>query len=217
MKIEAILFDMDGVVVDNLPYHVDAWLLYCEKNKIPLTREIFYKDLNGMNSKDTFEWLYKRSFSKEEIATMEEQKEEIYRAFYAPHRKPAQGLVEFLSQIKSEGIKTALATSAGQGNIDFTIDGIGLRDQFEVIVGGGEVEKGKPDPEIYLKAAQKLGVNPVNCWVIEDSMQGIKSGQAAGCRVVGITTSHTAQELAHTDIQSKDFVGLYDTLKKYLQ
>lgn len=217
MKIEAILFDMDGVVVDNLPYHVDAWLLYCEKNKIPLTREIFYKELNGMNSKDTFEWLYKRSFAKDEIFEMEEEKEEIYRAFYRPHRKPAQGLIDFLSNIKSDGIKVALATSAGQGNIDFTLDGIGLRDQFDVIVGGGEVNKGKPDPEIYLKAAQKLGVNPVNCWVIEDSLQGIKSGQAAGCRVVGITTSHTTAELAHTDLQSKDFVGLYTTLKKYLQ
>ena len=136
MKIEAILFDMDGVVVDNLPYHVDAWLLYCEKNKIPLTREIFYKELNGMNSKDTFEWLYKRSFAKDEIFEMEEEKEEIYRAFYRPHRKPAQGLIDFLSNIKSDGIKVALATSAGQGNIDFTLDGIGLRDQFDVIVGG---------------------------------------------------------------------------------
>ena len=217
MKIEAILFDMDGVIVDNLPYHVDAWLLFCEKKKIPLTREIFYKELNGMNSKDTFEWLYKTRFSKAEILEMEEEKEEIYRAFYAAHRKPAPGLVDFLQTIKSAGIKTALATSAGQGNIDFTLDGIGLKSQFDVIVGGGEVNKGKPDPEIYLMAAQKLGVNPVNCWVIEDSLQGIKSGQAAGCQVVGITTSHTKEELAHTQIQAQDFINLYTTILTYHQ
>lgn len=217
MKIEAILFDMDGVIVDNLPYHVDAWLLFCEKKKIPLTREIFYKELNGMNSKDTFEWLYKTQFSKAEILEMEEEKEEIYRAFYAAHRKPAPGLVDFLQTIKSAGIKTALATSAGQGNIDFTLDGIGLKSQFDIIVGGGEVNKGKPDPEIYLMAAQKLGVNPVNCWVIEDSLQGIKSGQAAGCQVVGITTSHTKEELAHTQIQAQDFINLYTTILTYHQ
>jgi len=65
--IEGILFDMDGVVVDNLPYHVDAWLLFCEKKGIPLTRETFYKELNGMNSKDTFEWFFKRQMSRDEV------------------------------------------------------------------------------------------------------------------------------------------------------
>ena len=67
MAQKAVLFDMDGVVIDNLPYHVDAWLLYCERHGIHLTREIFYKDLNGLNSKDTFEWLLKRKISQEEI------------------------------------------------------------------------------------------------------------------------------------------------------
>ncbi|MEY2793295.1 MAG: hypothetical protein RJA76_1287 [Bacteroidota bacterium] len=215
MQVEAILFDMDGVVVDNLPYHVDAWLLFCEKKQIPLTREIFYKELNGMNSKDTFEWFYKRSMTKDEIQVLEEQKELIYREFYAPFRKPAPGLEDFLHEIRKKGIKTALATSAGPGNIDFTIDGIGLRDQFDVIVGGAEVSKGKPDPEIYMLAATKLGVNPTKCWVIEDSLQGIKSGLGAGCKVVGITTSHTREELSHTHIQSKDFVGLAGKLLNY--
>ena len=213
--IEAILFDMDGVVVDNLPYHVDAWLLFCEKKQIPLTREIFYKELNGMNSKDTFEWFFKRQMTREEVHPLEEEKELIYREFYAPFRKPLEGLVEFLKEIRSSGIKVALATSAGQGNIDFTIDGIGLRDQFDVIVGGAEVTKGKPDPEIYLLAAQKLGVNPANCWVIEDSLQGIKSGQSAGCKVVGITTSHTKEELAHTQIQAPNFVGLFEKIQNH--
>jgi len=213
--IEAILFDMDGVVVDNLPYHVDAWLLFCKKNNIPLTRELFYKELNGMNSKDTFEWFFKRQMTREEITPLEEEKEVIYREFYQPHLAPAPGLVPFLSEVKKLGIKTALATSAGPGNIDFTIDGIGLRNQFDVIVGGAEVKKGKPDPEIYLLAAHKLGVNPINCWVIEDSMQGIKSGQAAGCQVVGITTSHSHEEISHTAIQSQDFVGLLDKILTY--
>ena len=137
--IEGILFDMDGVVVDNLPYHVDAWLLFCEKKGIPLTRETFYKELNGMNSKDTFEWFFKRQMTREEVHPLEEEKELIYREFYAPFRKPLEGLVKFLKEIRSSGIKVALATSAGQGNIDFTIDGIGLRDQFDVIVGGAEI------------------------------------------------------------------------------
>jgi len=212
MGFGAVLFDMDGVVVDNLPYHVDAWLLFCERHGIPLTREIFYQELNGMNSKDTFEWFYRREMSREEIRVLEEEKELIYREFYGPHRKAAPGLELFLKEIRQRGIKTALATSAGQGNIDFTLDGIGLRNQFDAIIGGGEVRKGKPDPEIYLRAAEMVGVAPADCWVIEDSLQGIAAGLSAGMRVVGMTTSHSSAELAHTHITSPDFIGLFDRM-----
>ena len=212
MNFQAVLFDMDGVVVDNLPYHVDAWLLFCERNQIPLTREVFYRELNGMNSKDTFEWFYKREMSRAEVEVLEEEKELIYRDFYRDHIQPAPGLLEFLKDLRSHGIKTALATSAGPGNIDFIVDGLGIRDQFDAIIGGAEVRKGKPDPEIYLKAAELVGIEPSACWVIEDSLQGIAAGQSAGMRVVGISTSHTPAELAHTALVRPDFVDLFKTL-----
>ena len=212
MRLKAVLFDMDGVIVDNLPYHVEAWLLFCERNGIPLTKEVFYKELNGMNSKDTFEWFYKKEMTRAEVEVLEEEKELLYREFYAEHRKPAKGLLTFLHDLRSRGIKTALVTSAGPGNIDVIVDGLGIRDQFDAIIGGAEVMKGKPDPEIYLKAAALVGVSPADCIVIEDSLQGIASGQAAGASVVGITTSHTADELAHTDFCAPDFTDLYDQL-----
>jgi beta-phosphoglucomutase family hydrolase len=214
MSLKAVLFDMDGVIVDNLPYHVEAWLLFCERNGIPLTKEVFYKELNGMNSKDTFEWFYKKEMTRAEVEVLEEEKELLYREFYAEHRKPAKGLLTFLHDLRSRGIKTALATSAGPGNIDFIVDGLGIRDQFDAIIGGAEVTKGKPDPEIYIKAAALVGVSPADCIVIEDSLQGIASGQAAGAWVVGITTSHTADELAHTDFCASDFTDLYDQLTR---
>jgi beta-phosphoglucomutase len=212
MNFQAVLFDMDGVVVDNLPYHVDAWLLFCERKGIPLTREIFYRELNGMNSKDTFEWFYKREMTRAEVEVLEEEKELIYRDFYREHIKPANGLLVFLEKLRAHDIKTALATSAGPGNIDFIVDGLGIRDQFDAIIGGAEVQKGKPDPEIYRKAASLVGVEPGACWVIEDSLQGIAAGQAAGMRVVGISTSHTPEELAHTDVVRADFAELFDIL-----
>lgn len=212
MSFKAVLFDMDGVIVDNLPYHVEAWLLFCERNGIPLTKEVFYQELNGMNSKDTFEWFYKKEMTRAEVEVLEEEKELLYREFYAAHRKPADGLLTFLTDLRSRGIKTALATSAGPGNIDFIVDGLGIRGQFDAIIGGAEVTKGKPDPEIYVKAAALVGVAPEDCWVIEDSLQGIASGLAAGARVVGITTSHSAQELAHTQFIAPNFIGLYDQI-----
>jgi len=210
----AVLFDMDGVVIDNLPYHVDAWLLYCERHGIYLTREIFYKDLNGLNSKDTFEWLLKREITREEINLFEEEKEEIYRGFYRSFLAPAPGLMDFLALLKANGIKTALGTSAGPGNIDFILDGLGIRAQFDAVIGGAEVTKGKPDPEIYVRAAGLVHVNPEDCWVIEDSLQGIEAGLSAGMKVVGMTTSHSSEELSHTHITSPDFVDLFQKMFK---
>ena len=212
MSEKAVLFDMDGVVIDNLPYHVDAWLVYCERHSIPLTREIFYKDLNGLNSKDTFEWLLKRPLTKEEIVEFEEEKELIYREFYAPFLTLAPGLMVFLGQLKSAGIKTALGTSAGPGNINFILDGLGIRDQFDAVIGGAEVVKGKPDPEIYLRAAELVDASPENCWVIEDSLQGIEAGLSAGMKVVGMTTSHSSEELSHTHLTSPHFVDLFQKM-----
>jgi HAD superfamily hydrolase (TIGR01509 family) len=191
---------------------VDAWLVYCERHSIPLTREIFYKDLNGLNSKDTFEWLLKRPLTKEEIVEFEEEKELIYREFYAPFLTPAPGLMVFLGQLKSAGIKTALGTSAGPGNINFILDGLGIRDQFDAVIGGAEVVKGKPDPEIYLRAAGLVDASPENCWVIEDSLQGIEAGLSAGMNVVGMTTSHSSEELSHTHVTSPDFVDLFQKM-----
>ena len=209
---KAVLFDMDGVVIDNLPYHVEAWLVYCERHGIPLTRETFYKDLNGLNSKDTFECLLKRKLSNEEIVEFEEEKELIYREFYAPFLTPAPGLLLFIDQLKSAGIKTALGTSAGPGNIDFILDGLGIRDQFDAVIGGAELIKGKPDPEIYLRAAGLVHVSPEDCWVIEDSLQGIEAGLSAGMKVVGMTTSHASEELSHTHLTSPDFVDLFQKM-----
>lgn len=209
---KAVLFDMDGVVIDNLPYHVDAWLLYCERHGIHLTREIFYKDLNGLNSKDTFEWLLKRKISQEEINKFEEEKELIYRGFYKPFLAPAPGLMDFLTLLKAYGIKAALGTSAGPGNIDFILDGLGIWSHFDAVIGGAEVKKGKPDPEIYVRAAGMINVSPENCWVIEDSLQGIEAGLSAGMKVVGITTSHTSEELSHTHMTSPNFVDLFEKM-----
>jgi len=212
MAQKAVLFDMDGVVIDNLPYHVDAWLLYCERHGIHLTREIFYKELNGLNSKDTFEWLLKRKISQEEINEFEEEKELIYRGFYKPFLAPAPGLMDFLTLLKAYGIKAALGTSAGPGNIDFILDGLGIRSNFDAVIGGAEVTKGKPNPEIYVRAAGMINVSPENCWVIEDSLQGIEAGLSAGMKVVGITTSHTSEELSHTHMTSPNFVDLFEKM-----
>jgi beta-phosphoglucomutase len=106
------------------------------------------------------------------------------------------GLETFLTSLRQAGIRIALATAADRGNIDFTLDALGIRDHFDVIVGAEEVSKGKPDPEVFLLSARKLGVEPDACAAFEDSNPGIRAALAAGMRVVGIATTHTNDELS---------------------
>jgi beta-phosphoglucomutase family hydrolase len=213
----AFIFDMDGVLVDNLEYHVIAWLEFCAKKNIPLTREEFFQNLNGKNAQDTMNYFFKREVEPELAHTLNEEKEVIYKEIYRPHVKPAEGLVTLLESLKAKGVKLAVGTSAPQGNIDFTLDNAGIRHYFDEIVDSSMVTNGKPAPDIYLKAAEKLGVAIDNCIVAEDAMQGIQAGLSAGMKVIGITTSHTAEELAHTHLQAPNFTGItYDTLVELL-
>lgn len=213
----ALIFDMDGVLVDNLQYHVEAWLAYCRKHDIPLTREEFFEHLNGKNARDTFEYFYKKPIDTKVADELNEEKEILYREIYKDHIKPAEGLITLLKDLKSKGVKLAVGTSAAKNNIDFTLDNTGIREYFDEIIDSSMVKKGKPFPDIYLKAAEKLGVPPTHCVVAEDALMGIQAGLSAGMKVIGVTTSHTAQELSHTDLQVQDFREVtYESLLKLL-
>ena len=109
------------------------------------------------------------------------------------------------SSTKNAGIKTAVATSAPTSNLNFTLDSLGIRNLFDVIVDASGITKGKPDPEIYLKAAELLEISPMDCVVFEDSISGIKSGHNAGMKVVALITTHSKDELPETYLSIKDF------------
>lgn len=213
----AMIFDMDGVLVDNLEYHVVAWLGFCEKYNIPLTREEFFQNLNGKNAQDTINYFFKREVESGEAERLNEEKELIYREQYAAHIEPAKGLITLLESLKEKGVKLAVGTSASKNNIDFTLDSTGIRHYFDEIVDASMVKHGKPAPDIYIKAADLLGVSIDNSIVAEDAMQGIQAGLSANMKVIGITTSHTAEELAHTHLQAPDFSNItYETLLELL-
>ena len=121
------------------------------------------------------------------------------------------GLVPFLQKLQAARIPTAIATSAPRTNVDFTLNHTGTGKFFKTILDESFVSRGKPDPEIYLKAAAAIGFAPANCIVLEDSLSGVKSGKAAGCKVLAITTTHSAEELHEADAIIADFIGLEPT------
>jgi beta-phosphoglucomutase len=192
----AAIFDMDGTLIDNTPYHFKSWqMLYKKYGKGDLSREAYYTSISGVPVMETIRRVFGEGRDEAELKALLNEKEEYYRKAYAPYLAPINGLENFLTGLKNTGIKMAMGTSATVKDINFVLNKIPIRSDFEAIINSTMVAKPKPDPQIYLKAAEKLNTKPEKCVVFEDSLAGIKSGLSAGMKVVGITTAHTAAEL----------------------
>lgn len=196
---------MDGVVVDNHQYHFKAWMAFSERYKFELNAQIYRDKFNGKTNADLFKMIF-GDISDTEAKKYADEKEGMYKNLYAEHMRAHTGLLDFLDYLKKQRIKIALGTSAPTENVDFTLDALRLRHYFEVIVDGPQVTIGKPDPQVYKLCAMKLGLEPKDCVVFEDSLAGLESGERAGCRIVGVATSHEAYELKiKTDLIIHDF------------
>jgi len=147
------------------------------------------------------------SLDDETIRKYADEKEALFRRLYKDIR-PVAGLIPFLDKLDAMNVSRAIATSAPRANVDFTLQKTNTGKYFETILDDSFVTEGKPNPQIYLKSAQALGFNPSNCVVLEDSLSGVKAGKRAGCKVVGITTTHTREELNETDFVIDDFNNL---------
>ncbi len=185
----AVIFDMDGVLVDNNPIHVEAWKVYSERLGFELTPEKIKNDLYGRTNVDAFRRLYRNDLTDVECQRLSQEKEALYREIYQPIIEPVKGLQEFLSEMHGYKVPMAIATSAIPENVEFVTHELGIKNYFSVVVNETHVTRGKPDPQIYLLTAKKLGFDPSRCIVIEDSLSGVKSGLAAGCKVIGLTTN----------------------------
>jgi beta-phosphoglucomutase len=204
MSSVAFLFDMDGVLVDSNPYHKIALREFCRQHGHELSEEKLREKIYGRTNRDWITNLF-GSLPETTLHAYADEKEALFRELYAPHVQPVQGLLTFLDQMENHGIPRAIATSAPRANVDFTLSKTGMTRYFSVILDDSFVSRGKPDPEIYLKTAQSLGFSPNSCIVLEDSLSGVAAGKAAGCKVVGITTTHTLEELHHSDLVINNF------------
>jgi beta-phosphoglucomutase len=202
------IFDMDGTLVDNTPYHFKSWQAFYKNHGLGELAESTYKtSISGVPIIETLRGLFPDA---DEITLRGylEEKETYYREIYAPFLRPINGLENFLSELKNAGIKMAMASSATMEDINFILNKIPIRDDFEAIIDGSRVTKGKPNPQIFLKAAEELNANPANCVVFEDSLAGIKAANAAGMKVVAITTGHKAAQLQPSNLVIDDYATL---------
>jgi beta-phosphoglucomutase len=204
----AAIFDMDGTLVDNNPYHFTAWKnLFAKYGRPEVTEEFYNQKLSGVAGMPIMREFF-GVYTEDEMQAMFEEKSRNYREAFAPFAKPINGLERFLTDLLEANFKLAVATSAAVNNIDFVMSHVHIRQYFKVIIDGPRVSKPKPHPQIFLKAAHDLGMRPEDCVVFEDSLSGVKAANAAGMKVVGITTTHTAQELQPVNLVINDYTGL---------
>lgn len=203
----AVIFDMDGVLVNNYEYHRRAWEMFLQMHNIPVTGN-FKSGIFGGTNPEHLEYFFGRKLSTLEFNEFEESKESIYRTIYEPHIKPVNGLIPFLTCLQEWLIPLALATSSPRINVDFVLEKTGTRKFFNAILDSSSVVKGKPDPEIYLKAAGELNYQPKHCIVFEDSLNGIMAAKRAGAKVIALTTTHLANDLPRVELIIEDYTDL---------
>ncbi len=218
IKPEGLIFDLDGTLIDNNAYHIEAWKEFYKKINKEFSHEEYMRNINGRISKVIFPYLMQRQMKDDEIMQMDDEKESLYRELYGAHMQPIKGLVDFLEDLLKDGYKMAIATSGLPPNIEFMFKKLPLRKYFSAVVNASHITNGKPHPEIFERAAKEIGADPNNCIAFEDSIAGIRSAKAAGMRVVGLTTTHSKEDIAEADLIIADYTEISsETLLQLMQ
>ena len=203
-----IIFDMDGVIADTAESHKLAWRRYLARFDKPFTDEDFLA-VFGTGNKELCPILFpERQLSNEEIERIGMEKEAMFRSVASGRLTTYPGFYEFLDACKAAGIPLAVGSSACRDNVDFVLEELNIADRFRHTVSASDAPNAKPAPDIFLKAAALAGVAPAQCLVLEDSLMGIRAGQAAGMTVTALATTHAAHELTEADHVVKDFLNL---------
>ena len=214
---EAVIFDLDGTLINNNSYHIEAWKVFYNKIGKQFSKEEYTKNINGRINRDIFNYIFNTALSAELIEEYSNEKEALYRKLYKPHIKPINGLIDFLEELEKEKIPKAIATSGLTPNINFMFEHVPIKKYYADVIDASQISKGKPHPEIFLKAAAAVKANPENCVAFEDSVAGIRSAKAAGMKVIALTTTHTAQDVKEADLIIKDYTEISLTKLRELQ
>ncbi len=182
----AVLWDLDGTVLDSRDLHWEAWRLFAEQQGRPMTHDFFDRTF-GLRNEVVLRRHFGPDLSDAEIERMNVAKEAVYHDLARRGGlKALPGVYEWLRWVRANGWRQALATMAPRVNIDLALEALDLAGMFDAIVSGEDVRQGKPDPEVFLLAAERVGVPPPRCVVIEDSPLGVEAARRAGMRCIGV-------------------------------
>ncbi len=206
----AVIFDMDGVLIDSGAHHRAAWrALLAELGEEPAHPE-YWRLTIGRPSEEALPLLLGRRVPEHESWRLARRKRDLYVSFARAGMVSVAGVREFVAALARLGVPRAVGTSASRFDVDGMLSGVGLRRHFDVIITADDVTQGKPDPEVYELAAARLGMPAEACIVFEDSLVGIVAARRAGMRAIGVTTAHSEEELRQAGAESviADFEGI---------
>ncbi len=201
----AFLFDLNGTMINDMAYHITAWHRIMNELGAGISLERMKEECYGKND-ELLERIFPGRFTTEEKIKMSFEKERQYQKEFKPHLKLIDGLEKFLKDAHEAGIKLGIGSAAIMFNIDFVLDGLGIRKYFDAIVSADDVINSKPDPETWSKCAEKLELQPADCIVFEDSPKGVESALNAGMKCIIITNLHQKEEFD----SYKNVIGFID-------
>lgn len=192
---KAFLFDLNGTMINDMQYHTEAWHEILTKDLgATLTLDEVKQEMYGKNSDVLLRVFGEGKFSEDEMHKISLEKERRYQRTYKPHLKLIPGLGKFLEKAYKQKIPMAIGSAAIMLNIDFVLDGLNIRTYFPITISADNVLNSKPDPETFLKGAQKLGIEPENCIVFEDNPKGVEAAVRGGMKSVVLTTMHQKED-----------------------
>lgn len=221
----AFIFDMDGTIVDNMAFHTKSWVAFFERRGHEIDADDFFRATAGRQGHEIMRTYLGEGLTREDTALLDAEKEELYRELYAPHLETVAGFEQFIEAAQEQDVRLAVATAAPPANIVFTLDGLDLRRHFDAVVGAADVARGKPNPDVFLLAAERCSAAPEHCIVFEDAPLGVEAARRAGMRAVVLTTTLPAEAFAEFDnviCVARDFseleiAALFDTTNNIQQ
>jgi len=199
----AVIFDMDGVLIDSNPFHIRKWVDFFRQHGIAIADEELPKIVLGPPNENIFRRYFGGNLTVAQMDELSEELEANFRRAFAPHARPIPGARELVEECHAHGVALAVASAAMAKNVEFALCAIGLRPYFRQLLSGDEVSHPKPHPEVYLKAAAKLGVEPGVCVALEDSFVGVESAKGAGMKCIAVASTFPAEDLCretHADL-----------------
>jgi beta-phosphoglucomutase-like phosphatase (HAD superfamily) len=195
-KKPVFIFDMDGTMVASMPFHQESWVIFAERHSLKISVADLMAKTTGRTGHECMEILLEKKLTAEQSLALVAEKESIYRELFAPRFSEVQGFRKFAEIARQAGIQYGVGTAGDQHNAAFVLKHLAMSHPPEIVVRGDEGLAGKPNPDIFLEVARRLGADPSQCIVFEDAPFGIEAAKRGGMRAVAMCTGHTAKELA---------------------
>jgi len=213
MKTAALIFDMDGTMIDSMPWHARSWIEFTRRHGVVVEMTELMRRTTGRTGLECMREVFEREVPREEALVLIHEKEAIYRELFTPVFTEVGGFKRFAADAVARGLKFGVGTAGDKHNISFAFSHLKMTPAPHAVVGGDEGLPGKPEPAIFLEAARRLGVEARDCIVFEDAPFGIEAARRAGMRAVALCTTHSPAELAgpHVVAQVRDYHELMNT------